>query len=166
MTDIVPPAERAEANASRRPTHPRLSGGRSGLAKRQLQKMGYTNVFNLGDNVVLTAIPSSGQSFNGWTGDLTGTQNPVNVTMNQSKVIRRNVTIFGHLLESIERFVNFPVAMGSGHESRLERRWSEINAAVERSMKEFPEHLYVRFLRRRKVTNRSSVEEETPHRSR
>ena len=51
-----------------------------------------TNVFNLSDNVMLTAIPASGQSCNGWTGDISSSQNPVNVTMNQSKVIYANFT--------------------------------------------------------------------------
>ena len=45
------------------------------------------NLFNLGDNVFLSAVPGSGQSFTGWSGDITGSLNPLNVTMSQSMVI-------------------------------------------------------------------------------
>ncbi len=37
--------------------------------------------------VTLTALPEAGQTFAGWSGSASGTQNPLVVTMNQAKVI-------------------------------------------------------------------------------
>jgi len=43
-----------------------------------------------GANVTLTAIPNLGYEFTGWSGDITGTTNPVVVTMNKNKSITAN----------------------------------------------------------------------------
>ncbi len=48
------------------------------------------NRFKKGTNVVLTAVPDSGQSFLGWSGDASGAINPLTVMMTQSKVITAN----------------------------------------------------------------------------
>jgi len=40
-----------------------------------------------GEVVQLTANPASGWSFSGWSGDLTGNNNPDNITMNENKVV-------------------------------------------------------------------------------
>ncbi len=48
----------------------------------------YTNE----QSVTLTAMPDAGQTFSGWTGDASGTQNPLVITMSQSKVITANFT--------------------------------------------------------------------------
>ena len=48
------------------------------------------NVFSTGQLVTLTAVPDSGQSFLNWSGDASGTNNPLNVTMDQSKIITAN----------------------------------------------------------------------------
>ncbi|RYU73852.1 InlB B-repeat-containing protein, partial [Hymenobacter persicinus] len=40
-----------------------------------------------GTSVVLTATPGSGQQFSGWSGNATGTANPLTVTMTSSKTI-------------------------------------------------------------------------------
>lgn len=40
-----------------------------------------------GTVVTLTATPGQGWSFSGWSGDLTGNENPATITMNSSKVI-------------------------------------------------------------------------------
>jgi hypothetical protein len=45
------------------------------------------NRFSPGASVMLTAVPDAGQSFIGWTGDASGTNNPLLVTMTSSKVI-------------------------------------------------------------------------------
>jgi uncharacterized repeat protein (TIGR02543 family) len=37
--------------------------------------------YNYGDVVQLTAVPATGWSFSGWTGDLTGSTNPANITI-------------------------------------------------------------------------------------
>jgi Chitobiase/beta-hexosaminidase C-terminal domain/Immunoglobulin domain/Divergent InlB B-repeat domain len=48
------------------------------------------NVYPTNQSVTLTTIPDPGRSFAGWTGDASGTQNPLIVIMNQDKVITAN----------------------------------------------------------------------------
>jgi uncharacterized repeat protein (TIGR02543 family) len=43
--------------------------------------------YNSGAFVYVTAVPDSGYVFNGWSGSLTGEQNPALITMNQNKNI-------------------------------------------------------------------------------
>jgi uncharacterized repeat protein (TIGR02543 family) len=43
-----------------------------------------------GEIVILTATPEEGYEFQGWSGDLTGTDNPTNIT------ITKNMTITAH----------------------------------------------------------------------
>ena len=43
--------------------------------------------YNSGQPVTLTAVPAPGEVFLGWSGSATGAQNPLNLTMNQNKVI-------------------------------------------------------------------------------
>lgn len=50
------------------------------------------NRFSTGESVTLTAAPDAGQNFIGWSGDASGTNNPLGVTMNQSKTITANFT--------------------------------------------------------------------------
>lgn len=50
------------------------------------------NVYATGAGVTITATPNAGQSFVGWSGDASGTQNPLSVTMNQNKLIHGNFT--------------------------------------------------------------------------
>jgi uncharacterized repeat protein (TIGR02543 family) len=50
------------------------------------------NRFGNGTNVTLRALPEPGQDFLGWTGDASGTNNPLVVTMTRSKVITANFT--------------------------------------------------------------------------
>ncbi|MGD0978566.1 MAG: hypothetical protein ABR962_05425 [Candidatus Bathyarchaeia archaeon] len=45
-----------------------------------------------GTVVSLTAAPSASWSFSGWSGDVTGAQNPVNVTMNGNKTVTATFT--------------------------------------------------------------------------
>ena len=52
----------------------------------------YTNRYSSGASVTLTAVPSPGESFVGWSGDASGSQNPLNIAMNQSKVITASFT--------------------------------------------------------------------------
>ncbi len=47
----------------------------------------YANQYANGANVTLTAVPDSGQSFLTWSGDASGSQNPLGVVMNQSRSI-------------------------------------------------------------------------------
>jgi hypothetical protein len=50
------------------------------------------NVYTLGTGVTLTAVSDAGQSFLGWAGDASGTNSPLSITMDQSKVITANFT--------------------------------------------------------------------------
>jgi len=49
--------------------------------------------YNQGSTVQLTATPNTGYTFTGWTGDATGTTNPLTVTMNSNKNITANFTL-------------------------------------------------------------------------
>lgn len=48
--------------------------------------------YNSGVNVVLTATPATGYVFTSWSGDATGSTNPLTVTMNSNKNITANFT--------------------------------------------------------------------------
>lgn len=48
--------------------------------------------YNHGSNVVLTATPAAGYVFSSWTGDATGTANPLTVNMTSNKTITANFT--------------------------------------------------------------------------
>jgi hypothetical protein len=50
------------------------------------------NRFGNGTNVTLRALPEPGQDFLGWTGDASGTNNPLVVIMTRSKIITANFT--------------------------------------------------------------------------
>jgi len=50
------------------------------------------NRYGTGASVTLTALPDAGQDFVGWTGDSGGAANPLNLTMNSSKVITAQFT--------------------------------------------------------------------------
>jgi len=50
-----------------------------------------------GTTIQLTATANSGYAFTGWSGDITGTANPVTVTMNSNKTITANFTLQGSL---------------------------------------------------------------------
>jgi hypothetical protein len=48
------------------------------------------NVFSTSQTVMLTATPDAGQTFVNWSGDASGTQNPLSLSMSQSRVITAN----------------------------------------------------------------------------
>jgi hypothetical protein len=48
------------------------------------------NEYSSGTAVTITATPDAGKSFLGWSGNAAGSQNPMSVVMNQSKVIYAN----------------------------------------------------------------------------
>jgi len=50
------------------------------------------NVFATNQSVNITAAPLAGQGFLNWSGDATGTQNPITVAMTQSRVVTANFT--------------------------------------------------------------------------
>jgi uncharacterized repeat protein (TIGR02543 family) len=44
-------------------------------------------VYAVGDTVELTAVPATGWTFDGWSGDATGLENPITVTVNSDMVV-------------------------------------------------------------------------------
>lgn len=74
-----------------------LSGGQSALTV-EVAGFGHVNVnpqgnvFSTSQSITLTAVPDDGESFVNWTGDASGTQNPLTFTLNQSDVITANFT--------------------------------------------------------------------------
>src|SRR5213079_1904010 len=57
-----------------------------GTVAKSPQQSNYVN----GASVLVTAIPSGGYFFTGWSGNAAGTNNPLNVTMDASKIITAN----------------------------------------------------------------------------
>jgi uncharacterized repeat protein (TIGR02543 family) len=55
-------------------------------------KLPNTATYNIGATVVLTPTPATGFVFTSWSGDATGTANPLTVTMNANKNITANFT--------------------------------------------------------------------------
>jgi len=51
-------------------------------------------LYDDGDVVTLTAVPEAGYVFSEWTGDITGTDNPIEVTMDENKII------YAHFIEA------------------------------------------------------------------
>ena len=52
--------------------------------------------------VSLTATPSPGYTFTGWSGDATGTANPVNVTMDANKTVTANFSLNTYTLTATQ----------------------------------------------------------------
>ena len=50
------------------------------------------NRYGSGQSVSLTAVPEAGQTFIGWSGEATGTANPLILTMDNNKMITANFT--------------------------------------------------------------------------
>jgi|GEM_PF-3383881 len=63
------------------------------------------STYAYGAQVILTATPNSGYTFNNWTGDLTGTTNPVTVIMNGNKSTTANFS-------AVTETVSIPSAPG------------------------------------------------------
>ncbi|HPP11846.1 MAG TPA: hypothetical protein PKW42_03855, partial [bacterium] len=54
-----------------------------------------SNWYDSGESVQVTAVANSGFTFTGWSGDLTGTDNPATVTMNSGKTVMANFSLTG-----------------------------------------------------------------------
>jgi uncharacterized repeat protein (TIGR02543 family) len=72
--------------------------------------------YNEGTVVTLTATPSSGWQFDNWSGDLSGTQNPITITMNDDKTVTANFSEVG----TTETF-GYTTAFGSTSTSAYRR---------------------------------------------
>ena len=53
--------------------------------------------YNYGENVELTATPNSGYAFDSWSGDATGSTNPITVLMDRNKTVTANYTVVAPL---------------------------------------------------------------------
>jgi hypothetical protein len=66
----------------------------------------------------LTAIPYNGQGFISWSGDASGTQNPLTVAMTQSRIITANFTNWPVLVANQQSFTpqgfRFSLLSGTG----------------------------------------------------
>jgi hypothetical protein len=52
-----------------------------------------TNAYPTNQSITLTAVPNTGEHFFSWSGDATGTQNPLTISLTQSKVITANFAL-------------------------------------------------------------------------
>ncbi|MBN1927291.1 MAG: DUF3494 domain-containing protein [Prolixibacteraceae bacterium] len=66
-----------------------VSSTLGGTAVKTPNQASYTS----GTNVQVTATPNTGYTFSGWSGDATGSTNPLSVTMNSDKNIVANFTL-------------------------------------------------------------------------
>jgi hypothetical protein len=74
-------------------------------------------LYNSGVNVQLTATPNAGFIFSSWSGDATGSVNPLTVNMNSNKNITANFTAvvaLGPLLPGLGGAANFTILTESG----------------------------------------------------
>jgi hypothetical protein len=69
------------------------------------------NVYPLNTSVSLTAVPDSGQSFLNWSGDASGTANPLAISMTQDKFITANFS-GGPMLRVTRAGVEGPTPQG------------------------------------------------------
>ena len=63
-----------------------------GNVDEKIIKQGIATDYNSGTIVELTAIPKDGWEFKEWSGDLSGTENPINITIDKAKTVK---AIFG-----------------------------------------------------------------------
>jgi uncharacterized repeat protein (TIGR02543 family) len=70
-------------------------GGGGNVTVNGTTPLSYPNMttWNCGENVTLNAVAASGYSFVNWTGNLTGSTNPTNITMNGNKSITANFAL-------------------------------------------------------------------------
>ncbi|CAL2075260.1 InlB B-repeat-containing protein [Tenacibaculum sp. 190524A05c] len=64
------------------------------------------NTYNEGTDVTLTATPDAGYQFDGWSGDATGTTNPLTITMDADKTVTA-------MFSKIQRTLTINAANGS-----------------------------------------------------
>jgi uncharacterized repeat protein (TIGR03803 family) len=85
----------------------------------------YTNRYASGTLVTLTAVPAPGQNFSGWSGDASGAQNPLTLTMTQSQVIgasftrRPTLSVAGPQNGMVEQGFRFALSGELGAASRI-----------------------------------------------
>jgi hypothetical protein len=75
-----------------------------------VQKSPDNALYNYGDTVTITLIPDPGHTFKNWSGDVSGTTNPIKVAMNSNKNITanfdQNTSTTMHEMTSVDIFPN------------------------------------------------------------
>lgn len=62
-------------------------------------------LYDSGETVTLTATPTNGATFSNWTGDASGSSNPISITMNSNKTV--TAVFNGGSTPSVDEFHNF-----------------------------------------------------------
>ena len=89
------------ANATGGPSQYALTTNAVGLGSVELTPAGGS--YDFGTEVTLKAVPVTGFKFDGWSGDLTSTTNPVKVTMNANKHV---IATFSQIIPTYRLNVN------------------------------------------------------------
>lgn len=66
-----------------------------------ISKSPNASLYNYGTAVTLTATPSAGWSFSGWSGDLSGSLNPVTITMDRNKSISAHFSLNSYSISAL-----------------------------------------------------------------
>jgi uncharacterized repeat protein (TIGR02543 family) len=74
-----------------------------------------TSTFVSGTSVRLEAIPTSGYHFDGWGEDLSGTSNPVTITIDCNKMVTANFSLVTHTLTVQSNEGGFTTPTASSH---------------------------------------------------
>jgi Listeria/Bacterioides repeat len=80
------------ANFATRPQYTTITLSSNPSAGGTVTKNPNQTSYNYGSNIILTPTPNTGYTFTGWSGDTSGTTNPLTVTMNGNKNITANFT--------------------------------------------------------------------------
>ena len=64
-----------------------------------------------GSEVVVLATADKGREFDGWSGDASGTDNPLVITMDSDKAITANFTGLSTKVENVFKAPVFPVSL-------------------------------------------------------
>ncbi len=89
------------ANATGGPTQYSLTTNAVGLGSVELTPAG--GAYDFGTEVTLKAVPVTGFKFDGWSGDVSSTTNPVKITMNANKHV---IATFSQVIPSYRLNVN------------------------------------------------------------
>src|SRR3954470_8601918 len=124
-----------------------------------------------GCSVPLLYVPRTTGTFPVPRGDESDTHAPTPITITRVTVRRDGAAKLRNCLphcvsHSVERARDIVIAVRCRHEARLEWRRRQIDAFLERRVKEFPKERHIGTLGHCEITNRFTAEEKTPHRSR
>ncbi|MCL5097593.1 MAG: InlB B-repeat-containing protein, partial [Candidatus Omnitrophica bacterium] len=103
-----------------------INAGSNGRVLKSLQQ----DDFAANTEVILTALPDQGYEFAGWSGDLTGTQNPATIRMTKNMVINAAFRLISVSQGSITILINPQEAVTAGAQWRIqgENTWRSSGA--------------------------------------